>query len=350
MKRRRFLSGVPNHIYQRSLKGTVLFYSLEDCLVYFTVFCTYAKRYGVTVLGLCEMYDHIHQLVQVHDLQTLSEFERMVNLKFSYEYYDDLRQRSADITRWTNKCQGDCEAVPFHFGSESCARSYAGESQCNNAIPNIGHLFRSPYGSAPKIGAKAVRTCIAYINNNPVERHIHGEAIRWRWNFLAYAFSEHPFSEKLVRRSISYKLAKCLKEVEGCHSRGSYLRYSQLGRMFTGLSPEEKRQLVDFIVVTYNVIEYAILSSYYGSLEKMLLAINSNTGSEYDINEERHRNPDTAYGQMMNYVVNNEYVRRAKDVLLLPLEIKNNLKHALARDTLADDWQASKFLGLDLPR
>ena len=53
MKRRRFLSGSPNHVYQRSLNGLVIFYSLEDCLVYFTVFCTCAVKDGVSVLGLC---------------------------------------------------------------------------------------------------------------------------------------------------------------------------------------------------------------------------------------------------------------------------------------------------------
>lgn len=83
MKRRRFLSGSPNHVYQRSLNGSVIFYSLEDCLVYFTVFCTSAVKYGVSVLGLCVMYDHIHQLLEAPDLRTLSTFERMVNLKFS---------------------------------------------------------------------------------------------------------------------------------------------------------------------------------------------------------------------------------------------------------------------------
>ena len=144
-------------------------------------------------------------------------------------------------------------------------------------------------------------------------------------------------------------MRKNLKEIEGCCSRGSYLRYPQLHRMFDGLSPEEKNQLIDFIVITYNVIEYDRLSSYYGSPEKMLLAINSNTGSEYDIREERHHNPDTSYGQMMNYVVRNDYVTRAKDVILLPIKEKNVLMRILVRDTMADEWQALKFLGMDLP-
>lgn len=110
-------------------------------------------------------------------------------------------------------------------------------------IPNIGHLFQSPFGSAPKIGNKKIRTSIAYLYNNPVERNIHQEAIKWRWNFLAYAFSDHPFSEKLSRRVASTKMRKNLKEIEGCCSRGSYLRYPQLHRMFDGLSPEEKTNL-----------------------------------------------------------------------------------------------------------
>lgn len=337
MKSRRFLSGSPNHIYQRSQTGSVIFYSLEDCLVYFTVFCTYARKYGVTVLGLCLMYDHIHQLVETPDLRSLSEFERMVNLRFSYEYHDDLRQGSGELTRKSAALPG--KEASFHPGSGD-------RDDPPQEIPNTGHLLRSPYGSAPKVGGKAVRTCIAYINNTPVERRIHGEAIRWRWNFLAYAFSNHPFSGKLVRRSVSHRLGKCLKEVEGGRSRGAYLRYSQLRRMFSDLSADERIQLVDFVIVTYNVIEYSRLSSLYGSPERMLLAINSNTGSEYDLREERHRNPDTAYGQMMNHVVRNEYVRRAKDVLLLPPGAKDILKRILVRDTLADDWQARKFLGL----
>lgn len=327
MRRRMFLSGSPNHIYQRSQNGSVIFYSLEDCLVYFTVFCTCAKRYGVTVLGLCEMYDHIHQLVEAPDLPTLSGFERMVNMTFSYEYYGDLKRGAEGFVSERNITSGSVSVT----------------------IPNIGHLFQSPFGSAPKIGNKKIRTSIAYLYNNPVERNIHQEAIKWRWNFLAYAFSDHPFSEKLSRRVASTKMRKNLKEIEGCCSRGSYLRYPQLHRMFDGLSPEEKNQLIDFIVITYNVIEYDRLSSYYGSPEKMLLAINSNTGSEYDIREERHHNPDTSYGQMMNYVVRYDYVTRAKDVILLPIKEKNVLMRILVRDTMADEWQALKFLGMDLP-
>lgn len=52
---------------------------------------------------------------------------------------------------------------------------------------------------------------------------------------------------------------------------------------------------------------------------------------------------------MMNYVVRYDYVTRAKDVILLPIKEKNVLMRILVRDTMADEWQALKFLGMDLP-
>lgn len=337
MKCRRFLPNLPNHIYQRSLNGTVIFYCLEDCLVYFTIFCTYATKFRMTVLGLCEMYDHIHQLVEASDLQSLSGFERAVNIAYSREFFADLVQSPLGKEIGT---VGDKREHIHSYRSRIHPEGLM-------SIPLCGHLLKSPFGSAPKVGDKAVRTCVAYLNNNPVERHIHNEAIKWRWNFLAYAFSAHPFSEKIIIRKASVKLRRGIEEVEGCHARGCYLRHSQLCRMFSGLTAEEKNQLTDFIISTYNVIEYVRVASYYGSPEKMLTAINSNTGSEYDIREERHRNPDTAYGQMMKYVVKNEYVSSAKEALLLPFETKMSLKRILVRDTVADEWQAMKFLGLD---
>lgn len=44
-----------------------------------------------------------------------------------------------------------------------------------------------------------------------------------------------------------------------------------------------------------------------------------------------------------------DYVTRAKDVILLPIKEKNVLMRILVRDTMADEWQALKFLGMDLP-
>jgi len=58
--KRRVAEGEVHHIYQKTKGGVVIFYSLRDYLVYFTIFCTLAERMDVTVLALCPMPDHLH--------------------------------------------------------------------------------------------------------------------------------------------------------------------------------------------------------------------------------------------------------------------------------------------------
>ena len=55
-----------------------------------------------------------------------------------------------------------------------------------------GSVFTPRFGSASKVGDKKVRTAIAYLYNNPVERKICVRAEAYRWNFLAYA-GRYPF-------------------------------------------------------------------------------------------------------------------------------------------------------------
>ena len=258
------------------------------------------------------MYDHVHQTVQVHTKDQLSFFQRRVAMDFSAEYYADLY--SITLSKRP---------------SES--------------------LFEIPFLSAPKVGSKKVRSNLAYLYNNPVERHIKKRAIEWRWNFLAYSQSDHLFSEKLLLNKASRKMRLAIGEIKGCLKRGEYLRHVQLRRLYSGLSPKEASQLTDFIISRYNVIDYGCLVRYFGDIEKAILAIDSNTGSEYDFQEERYSTPDLAYGEMIRNVERKGVVARAKDVVLLPEDRRKELKWMLMRETSADEWQASKFLWLDLP-
>ena len=297
MRRRKFLSGSPNHIYQRSQNGSVIFYSLEDCLVYFTVFCTCAKRYGVTVLGLCEMYDHIHQLVEAPDLPTLSGFERMVNMTFSYEYYGDLKRGAEGFVSDRNITSGSVSVT----------------------IPNIGHLFQSPFGSAPKIGNKKIRTSIAYLYNNPVERNIHQEAIKWRWNFLAYSDSDHPYSEKVNLGIASRRLRRAVAKVKYLHATERPLTYEVLDNLFDSLAIKEKQQLVDLIINEYAIVDFRLAISFYGDYDKMLIAFASNTGCEYEISEPFDPHSGQAYRKMADYLARDNRFKSIGEVINLPL-------------------------------
>ena len=72
--KRRFYADEVLHIYQRTVSGFNIFYSTEDFLVFYTIISVYARRYGITLLGLCQMIDHIHLLGSSCDLQTMSRF------------------------------------------------------------------------------------------------------------------------------------------------------------------------------------------------------------------------------------------------------------------------------------
>ena len=57
-------SGSVCHIYQRTINGFQLFYCVKDYLLFYTIVAIAARRYGIKVLGFCQMPDHIHLLVQ----------------------------------------------------------------------------------------------------------------------------------------------------------------------------------------------------------------------------------------------------------------------------------------------
>ena len=128
VRRRRFLEDEVHHIYQRTINRFNIFYDLEDYLVYYTIFSIAARQYEVTILGLCLMFDHIHMLIKSDARVRMSEFVRQVTCMFAREQ--------------------------------------------NNEVGRKGSLFQARFGSAPKKGLKLLRTAIAYLFNNPVEKRL----------------------------------------------------------------------------------------------------------------------------------------------------------------------------------
>ena len=210
MKRRKFFKDILTHCYQRSADDGVLFYSYSDHLVHFTLFCTLARKHGIQVLSLCQMPDHIHDSVRAKSKAALGNFKREINTCFSRQ--------------WNDRCL------------------------------TKGPVLRGRYGWAQKFGDKKGRTNLIYVGNNPVERRLVGKAEEYRWNFLAYASSNHPFSEKLVIRDARWPLQKAVKEVKAHFKAGWPLNYAQLDRIFKPLTRQEGLQLTDFIITTYNCI------------------------------------------------------------------------------------------------
>ena len=304
MKKRKFVEGGLNHTYQRTVSGFNIFYEIEDYLVYYTIYSIMALKYEVVVYGLCLMIDHIHSLCVAKDRERFSRFMSHVANVFVREYNREHNRK--------------------------------------------GPLFEGSFGSALKIGLKLIRTAISYLYNNPVERYLCQYAQEFRWNFLAYAQSSHPFSEQLVIRKSSTALRRALKEVNASHERKRHLTYAQLRRLFTPLDEKETNQLIDYIITRYSVIRYDILTTEcYDGYKNMLTAINSNAGSEYDIDELKTGRSDMEYRELYKYVHSRGY-SSAGDVISQYIDIKLSLFDEMRRYTTASYYQICKFLHLSI--
>ena len=301
---RRFYRGIVNHIYQIAIDGDVIFYSISDHLVYFTVFCTFARKHGIRVLKLCQMPDHIHGSVTADKKSNLSAFERDTTAVFAREH--------------------------------------------NSVCHRKGPFFKSPFGSVPKFGDKKARSNLIYVDNNPVERRICEKAEQYRWNYLAYADNDHPFSEPFLARDASNAMLRAIRTVEDRHSRGLHLPYAMLKRMFKPLSNKERQQLVDIIITTYSVIDYQESIRYFDNLDAMLTAIHSTTGSEHDLNEVFVGKDDSWYRRMSEIVLAHSNLSDIHDMLGFPPDKKYTLFRLLRRETQATSEQIAKFLRIKL--
>ena len=295
-----------NHCYQRTADSGVLFYSYREHLVYFTTYCICARRYDIQVLGLCQMPDHVHDSTKARRKEQLACFKRDLNTSFSRAY--------------------------------------------NKAWGTKGPVWDSPFGSAPKHGVKQIRTNLVYLGNNPVERILVKTAGQYRWNFLAYSQSDHPFSEPLVVREASWHLRKAIKEVKAQFKAGKPMTYGQLNRLYAPLLPKEAHQLTDFIIGVYNVIDYQAVQAYFGGYDNMMAAMQATTGNGYDLKENFVGKSDAVYYQMTSVLLRELKLADIHDILSFTAEEKYGAFQLLRRETNALSDQIAKFLHLPLKK
>ncbi len=287
------------HIYQRTLSGFNLFYTIDDFLVYYTIAAVQADAHGVCLMGLCLMIDHIHMLLTAGSLRKMSGFV------------------------------------------SSCSSLFVREFNAHTG--RTGRLFEPSYGSAVKLGMKKIRSAIAYLFNNPVEKKLCRRAEEYRWSFLPYYRHRNLFS--IPVKSCSRRLRKAMDLVEDSFRNGRYLKYALLRIIFKDLDNEEKMFIIDHIISIYFPFEKDMLTCCYGSYEDMLVAINSNTGSEYEISERHYGKTDVPYREIISCVKNLGY-HNVRSVILLPKETKKQLMVILKKTTSASHVQIMKFLHL----
>ena len=299
-----FKNGAVQHIYQRTTDGGLIFYSARDYLVLFTVIMIVARKYRVRILGLCFMVDHIHILIEAPSAEELHRFVR-------------------DYSSW---CASLWNA---HYGQN-------------------GPLFKGQYGYASKVSDKDIRSAIAYLYNNPVEKQICTRAEQAQWNFLAYGKCSNPFSGPWHMKTASAAMRRAAQQIRALTDLGRPLNYAQLERMAAGLGPLQQKQLTDYIITRYNRIDYAAAASYFGGFDKLVAAINTTKGSEYSIREDFTSGSDRIYSKMTNLLLETKAIDKIDDLLRLDEKSRVSLLEPLCVATGASERKAAKYLHLTL--
>ena len=299
---RKFPVDTFQHIYQQAINRFVIFFSMEDRLVYYTIFSVMARNYGITVLALTLMFDHVHFLIQAVGREIYAKFIGVMTSTFVMAYNRDSGRK--------------------------------------------GRLFRKAYGNSAKRRDKDIRTCVAYNYNNSVEKKLFTRAEQDRWNLLAYIGSPYPFSKPIDKETASKKLLRSMDAATQFHRRNAYLDYPVVRKLFDGLDDTEREQLLDFIITLYLPIDKEKLLSYYKSYDDMVLAINSNTGSEYDLDEVYDPESHQCFERMLNVVHHSSFSDNPRSILLAPAAKRWQIAEALMSRTGATLNQVKRFLHL----
>ena len=271
--------------------------------MFLTIYFTVKKKYRVRILGVCPMIDHLHGAVEAETKEDLSGFVQEYTSKFVKEYNSSLDRKS-------------------------------------------GRIFPRRFGCAPKWDDKKARTAISYVYNNAPERKLCERAIDYQWNLLAYASNSHPFSEPIDLTKRSNAMRKAMSTVQSFYQQGAYLGYAVLGRLFKGLTRKETLQLTDYILTTYCNVDFERTISFYKSLDQMIMAIDSNTGSEHDIKEEWVGYTDAVYAQMGKLIRFKTGMADLKAILKLPEKNRRELYDYLLTQSDFNERQVEKYLQL----
>ena len=288
------------HSYEKGADGNILFYCQRDRLVYFTIFCIEAEQHDIVVLALCMMFNHTHSLTKAPSYEKHHRFHQSVESQY--------------------------------------ARAF------NDAASRNGRVFKKPFGWAMKKTVKKVKDCLAYHANNPVVKKLCKTGVENQWTFLAYGASDHPFSAPINYKQASAAFRRGVKLVKAAHDRKYPLGYAMLHKIFSQLNPFEARQMTDFIIKTYCVIDFEEASSYFGGYEKMIEAFDIISGSEHDIKEDFIPESDVAYLEMVRAIQRAGYDLSKKKFLSLEGEERSKLINYLIQTTSASPRQVARYL------
>ena len=294
-------------------------------ILLFTLICVKARQYRIRITALCIMYNHFHLQASGHTREDVECFMHAVAWAFAIIY---------------NR----------HYGLG-------------------GQLFRHPFGSALKVKPQKITGNWIYIANNPVGKKAVTRARDYRWNFLRYApeldarssqlkyspSSRHPFSEEYQPLEASKEMLYMVKAVRNRASDGEIIDYDFFSSpRYASLSEKERLQLIDIIIISYNIIDYEPMLRKYGSVEHFCRVLEEVEGNEYDLSDDWEPEDYRHYRQMIAIAAEEGYDLRRQRYAgrdasenrgqAMPEALAERLVRRFKTEVGATDIETGKFL------
>lgn len=220
----------------------------------------------------------------------------------------------------------------------------------NKNLSRKGRIFYPNYGSASKFGDKNIRTTIAYILNNPIEKKLCKKADKYRWNFLAYANDSNPFSEKKKRKKYPPYIRCLIDDIHRLSNENKYITYPYINKIFQKLEENYKQSsielIIDCIIKAYSCLDYGYIGEYFKEYNTLLLALESNTGNDYDIKEVQDSSSDLVYEKLTQLCKSAGFFNSRGNFSSLPQENIDKLVELLLYQSPAELFQVKRFLHL----
>lgn len=135
---RNIFSGNYYHIMSQGINKEKIFYSDKYKKMYIKLLFDYASKKSIKIIAYCIMINHAHLLLEIKNTNDMSEFMKMVNMKFAL-LYNKLENR-------------------------------------------VGVVFRNRFESEYIYNEKYFYNCIHYIHNNPVKAGIVKDAKDYKFS------------------------------------------------------------------------------------------------------------------------------------------------------------------------
>ena len=254
--KRKFYRKGYQHIFQISVDRGLIFYTDADFIVFFSILCYAAVKYHVRIISCCIMANHFHVLAKFRSPEDMELFVNELTSIFALMY--------------------------------------------NKRYHRKGQLFKKSFGSSPKIHDDEIVNTVVYISNNPIPKLAVEHAVEYRWNCLAFMESSHPFSDPLDKLDLSDAMRRSMSIVERQHSSNKYLTYRILDELFIPLNPKERKQLTDYIISVYSILDYSFIRQKWDSLEKLSVVLDAVKGADYETAEDYSKEDYRHYCQMNN--------------------------------------------------